>query len=507
MPTILSLTSDEAKSYFLEASNYVNFDLPPYFKFDEILSKTVTYMGNKGIHEFFDSVDKDGGAERLNPADFEGVNYKLIGNKDGEYAWRPYEIIHPALYVALVNEITSRKSWSEITDRFAYFDKSAVLCESIPFVSEDEEKHKAHQIKKWWTNVEQASLRQSLHYKYVFDVDIADCYGSIYTHSISWALHGKDLMKQKRGNLDYLGNRIDVTIQKMRFRQTNGIPQGSTLMDFIAEIALGNIDVLLTQKLDDLRLSRDEYSIIRFRDDYKIFTNNPEAGKVIVKELSSVLSALSMKLNTAKTKQQTDPVVASIKPDKLYELFVANNRMSLSKRLLQIYECSNQFPNSGLVTRQLNKFYRNVEKTSKLNKYDNPLVMVGIVVNLAIKNPKSYQWSVAILSHLLTFCKEDDIPQILTDIREKFESVPNTGLLDVWLQRISYKVDPSIKFSEMLTLIASRDYMTNLIWKSSWLESGLRDIVANTSIIEEQVMEQMTIKITPKEVALFNYPY
>jgi hypothetical protein len=507
MPTLLSLTNDEAKSYFLEATNYVSFDLPPYFTFDEILQKTATYMNGKGIHEFFEATNNDEKTTKLNPADFEGVNYKLIGNKDGEYAWRPYEIIHPALYIALVNEITSRKSWSEIIDRFAYFSKSAVLCESIPFVSDDEEKHKAHQIKRWWTNVEQASLKQSLHFKFVYDVDIADCYGSIYTHSIAWALHGKDLMKQKRGNLEYLGNRIDVTIQKMRFRQTNGIPQGSAIMDFIAEMALGNIDVLLTQRLDDLRIHSDDYSIIRFRDDYKIFTNNPEIGKNIVKELSSILSGLSMKLNTAKTKQQVDPVIASIKPDKLHELFVPNNRMSLSKRLLQIYECSNLFPNSGLITRQLNNYYRHIEKTKKLNKYDDPMVMIGIVVNLAIKNPKSYQWSMAILSHLLTFCKSEDVPQIVTDIREKFETVPNTGLLDIWLQRISYKVDPSIKFSEMLTLIASRDYMTNLIWKSSWLEAGLRDIIANTPIIEEKLMNEMTIKITPKEVALFNFPY
>src|ERR1017187_9808261 len=168
MPSILSLKSFEAKAYFLEADNYVSLDLPPYFTFEEILSKTANYMGNKGIHEFFDTTILNGKEQKTNPQDVEGVNYRLIGNKDGEFGWRPFEIIHPALYVALVNEITHPKNWATILDRFNYFQKAEIKCESMPFVSEDEEKHKAHQIKRWWENVEQAGIKLSLHFSYVY---------------------------------------------------------------------------------------------------------------------------------------------------------------------------------------------------------------------------------------------------------------------------------------------------------------------------------------------------
>ena len=48
----------------------------------------------------------------------------------------------------------------------------------------------------------------------------------------------------------------------MTNNQTNGIPQGSVLMDFIAEIVLGYADLLLTQKLNDNGI-----------EDYKIITN------------------------------------------------------------------------------------------------------------------------------------------------------------------------------------------------------------------------------------------
>jgi hypothetical protein len=36
----------------------------------------------------------------------------------------------------------------------------------------------------------------------------------------------------------------------MRHGQTNGIPQGSVLMDFIAEMVLGYADTLITKKTE-----------------------------------------------------------------------------------------------------------------------------------------------------------------------------------------------------------------------------------------------------------------
>ncbi len=69
----------------------------------------------------------------------------------------------------------------------------------------------------------------------------------------------------------------------MRYGQTNGIPQGSSLMDLIAEMVLGYAD----EELDKLIASKKgQFKIIRFRDDYKIFTNSPELGREIVKHLS-----------------------------------------------------------------------------------------------------------------------------------------------------------------------------------------------------------------------------
>lgn len=504
MPSILELSHTEARSYFMEEKNYVSFDLPPYFTFQDLLNKTSAKIGNSQISSFFRHVPATASkpAHILDPKRIDGVNYKLLASKDGEFAWRPFEIIHPALYVSLVNEICGDSSWYEILSAFNRFSTSCVTCESIPFQSEDEESHKAKQINRWWTNVEQTSIKQGLKYQYVVDADISDCYGSIYTHSIAWALHGKEIMKTNTTSSDYLGNRIDWLIQKMRHGQTNGIPQGSALMDFIAEILLGYIDIMLTERLKTIH--PDSFKIIRYRDDYRIFTNDPDKGRQILKELSQLLSEFGMKLNTNKTKVHSDPILASIKTDKMYELLLPKNSLSLSKKLLAIYGAVNQHCNSGMAARLLNDYLKIIEKTKRLGKFDDPVAMISIVVNIAIKNPRTHPHCMAIISHLLSHCPIETKAEILNDIIQKFSRIPNTGLLDIWLQRITYPLDPTYTFDERLTKIASGDIATNLIWTSGWINGALLEIVSGTSIIDRTKLQAISPLVPATEVTLFS---
>jgi len=175
---IIELNEDKAKEYFMEEKSYVNFDLPYYFSFSKILNESKTLLQEKNISNQIKESKK-----------YEGVNYVFLSNKDGSFAWRPFQIIHPILYTDLVNLITEKNNWNQIVKRFETFRVSKINCISIPMVSQDDNKsNKASQVIKWWEEIEQQSLKMALDYDYILITDITNCYGSIYTHSIDWAL-------------------------------------------------------------------------------------------------------------------------------------------------------------------------------------------------------------------------------------------------------------------------------------------------------------------------------
>ncbi|HHP7830188.1 TPA: RNA-directed DNA polymerase, partial [Legionella pneumophila] len=100
-------------------------------------------------------------------------------------------------------------------------------------------------------------MELALDFQYIIKTDITDCYSSIYTHSIAWAIHGKNFAKQNQKDKTLLGNKIDNLLQDMHHGQTNGVPQGSALMDFIAEIVLGYSDELLAEKLNSTEFQKE----------------------------------------------------------------------------------------------------------------------------------------------------------------------------------------------------------------------------------------------------------
>lgn len=103
MKTVLNLTEAEAKAFFLKERNYRSFELPEYFSFQRLLDTLSKELSGKSLKE---------STTALKPRDIVDVNYTLYNNKDGKYAWRPFQLIHPALYVFLVQEITKAENYN-----------------------------------------------------------------------------------------------------------------------------------------------------------------------------------------------------------------------------------------------------------------------------------------------------------------------------------------------------------------------------------------------------------
>ena len=485
---ILDLAFSDARDFLLKSESYCSLDLPPYFSFGGLISDVSDVLKGKDLKSMASS-----------PCKYENVNYTILNNKDGKYAWRPFQLINPVLYVALVHEITTEDNWKLICNRFSQFSANEkIRCKSIPIVSQAEESDKAEQVSYWWNEVEQESIEMALDFDYLIQTDITDCYGSIYTHSIAWALHKKVVAKSKRNDSSLIGNQIDKHIQNMQYSQTNGIPQGSSLMDFIAEMVLGNMDLELSEKIDDFGI--DDYLILRYRDDYRIFCNNPCDGECIVKLLTEVAISMGLKLNPAKTKASDDVVKASIKSDKLEWICRKSGENNLQKHLLIIHDHAVSFPNAGSVAKALQEYYKKISSISCF--CDNPLPLISITVDIAYRNPRTYPVSAALLSKLFSFLDDENKRFTIVKIKHKFSKIPNTGHLEIWLQRIAFTSLPDIKFDEPLCKIVSGEKAS--LWNIDWItDPKLKKAVNNSKIIDNKVLGEIESIIPVQEIELF----
>lgn len=95
--------------------------------------------------------------------------------------------------------------------------------------------------------------------------DISQCFPSIYTHAISWALVGKSTAKKHRGIKEWY-NQIDKACQNMRDGETHGLLIGPHTSNLISELILTTVDNQLKSK----------YKYIRKVDDYTCYVEKYE---------------------------------------------------------------------------------------------------------------------------------------------------------------------------------------------------------------------------------------
>ena len=485
---IISLSSRDARKFFLKGDSYCTIILPPYFKFEPILNSLDSEIKTKSIKDIVN------GSKLNNIKSVNNVNYNFISNKDGMLSWRQLQIINPAVYLVLCNLITDDKNWEYIKNRFRKFQKYNHIIEAtgIPVVDIKNKKHDATQINEWWSRNEQKAIELSLEFEYVAHTDISTFYDSIYTHSIVWALHGKKDTKKLKFNikskqkLNKLGDEIDTIFQSMSYGETHGIPQGNIISDLIAEILLGYLDVCIFYSL---RKKHIDYKILRYRDDYRIFTHSPVDAELILAEISKTLHSVGLRLNSKKTLISNDVISTSVKKDKLDNLLnIDFNNNYIPKLLLYIYKTSLAHSNSGTINKFLNILYDVVlDKRSRIK--NNDIVIISLLINIALKNPIVYPRVAGIISLIIAEKDESYKKSLAEKILKRFENIPYISWLEVWLQRIFIK-SPSISTIIAKTPICKCALDNKVrIWNSDWLLSKYKKIMDKIGIIDESTLK------------------
>lgn len=132
--------------------------------------------------------------------------------------------------------------------------------------------------------------------------DISNCFGSIYTHSISWATKSKEFSKKNIPIKNQFCQELDKIISNSNYGETAGILVGSEFSRIFSEIILQRIDLNITYFLSEKHgLNHGvHYKFYRYVDDYIIFTNSKSELALILSCLSSSLEEYKLYINENK---------------------------------------------------------------------------------------------------------------------------------------------------------------------------------------------------------------
>jgi thiamine pyrophosphokinase len=152
-------------------------------------------------------------------------------------------------------------------------------------------------------------------YNTLLKFDISKCFDSIYSHSISWALLNKGIVKDNLIlSLGTLGGRFDAIMQNLNYGETNGIVIGPEFSRIFACIILQRIDhdVEISLRQNHNIIHKVDYEIFRYVDDFFVFFNDERTKEVILQEFKLKLKQYKLALNDSKTLIYQKPIITEI---------------------------------------------------------------------------------------------------------------------------------------------------------------------------------------------------
>lgn len=156
-------------------------------------------------------------------------------------------------------------------------------------------------------------------YDHLMKLDLSKCFDSIYTHTMTWALLGKECVKVLRqvhsgGEKMSFGGQFDQFMQSANFGETNGIIIGPEFSRIFAELILQSVDVSIETRLRSgfKKFHKHDYEVFRYVDDYFVFYNSEYVKDTFLDELQVCLRDFKLHLNKDKQENFAKPIVTPI---------------------------------------------------------------------------------------------------------------------------------------------------------------------------------------------------
>lgn len=281
-------------------------------------------------------------------------NYK-ISHKDNDF--RELTIIHPKDQLAVIEFYEKYKNmilyYCNISPfsirrpvkiaKFSYY-KDRTHIEKLAYDNEHksiEEFDKEYEnLKTFFVYKEYSNIYKFYEsYKYqrcekkynrLFKFDITRCFDSIYSHSISWALLNKEVVKDNiEESKKTFGGKFDSLMQNLNYGETNGIVIGPEFSRLFAELILQRIDLNVFRNLKKEKIKfRTDYEIFRYVDDYFVFYNEEKTKDEILREYKCQLMEYKLYLNDSKSVLFEKPIITNITIAKLNISDLLNNNLN-----------------------------------------------------------------------------------------------------------------------------------------------------------------------------------
>ena len=197
---------------------------------------------------------------------------------------RTLALLHPLAYARLHARIMA--NYDEIT-KLTSSDQSAIRVEEHidgRMIIMNYESHEAR------TNT---ALEDTFGKRFRAHTDISNCFGSVYSHSLEWAIQGYDEAKKNLyAKPKHWSSLLDIAFRNTKRNETSGLPIGPAASNLAVEIILCRIDKVL-----------DGYGFIftRYIDDYTAYCETHDEAQSFIRLLGQELSSYRLSLNLTKT--------------------------------------------------------------------------------------------------------------------------------------------------------------------------------------------------------------
>lgn len=294
-------------------------------------------------------------------------------------------------------------------------------------------------------------------YKYKLKLDIANCFNSIYTHSISWACVGKENAKtmynnkkNKQSDEYIIGDTIDTLNSNMNGTQTNGLLTGPFTSRVTSEIILSELDKIL----------KKDYDFVRYVDDYNFYFSTQEEANNAIPKIASILSEYNLLINKEKIQIIKFPFDTLENFDDVFQL--SDDGENVYMLLQKAYS----FASDGNVG-ALKYLLKILNNKNLPNKYLPQIY--GLLINTMINFPLLSPYVVNVIELYLPYIKPEKFNKQMNKILNK-ELSSNHDHEVLWLLYIILKAgvivtDENIKAiltsDNDLAIIICLDYLNN----------------------------------------------